>query len=94
MSPHDGAVKAGKLVVRYDGNTRIVEAAIPWSEIPEVKAAADAGKTIKFTFRVNDSQGIGMELAEGRSVSKLNPHTFHAEWVQHWGNELEFGFEK
>ncbi len=93
-SPKDGAVKKGKLVVRYDGNTRLVEAAIPWSEIPEVKAAADAGRSIKFTFRVNDNKGIAMELAEGRSVSKLNPHTFHAEWAQHWGNEVEFGFEK
>ena len=93
--PFDGAVKGGKLVVKYvGGNTRIVEAAIPWSELPDVKAAADAGKTIKFTFRINDNGGVGMELAQNRNVSKLNPHTLHAEWVQHWSNDVEFAFEK
>jgi len=94
ISPEDGPVKGGKLVETREGNTRIVEAAIPWSEIPEVKTAADAGKSVKFSFRINDNKGIGMELAEERSVSKLNPHTFHVEWVKHWGNEVEFGFEK
>ncbi|MDR1304861.1 MAG: hypothetical protein LBK76_06515, partial [Verrucomicrobiales bacterium] len=56
-SPQDGAVKDGQLAINYDGNTRIVEAAIPWTEIPLVKKAVDEGQTVKFSFRVNDNQG-------------------------------------
>ena len=93
-SPYDGPVKDGQLAVKYDSNTRIVEAAIPWTEIPLVKKAADAGQTIKFSFRVNDNDGPTMELAEGRSVSKKNSYTFHPDWAEHWSNEVEFSFEK
>lgn len=92
-SPLDGPVQNGQLVIRRDGNTRIVEAAIPWSEIPEVKARLDAGQTIKFSFRVNDNAGGGcMELSRGRSVAKRNG-SFMADWVEHWANEVEFGME-
>jgi len=93
-SPFDGPVKDGKLVVKYDGNTRIVEAALPWTEIPLVKQAMEAGRPIKFSFRVNDNDGPSMELAEGRSVSKKNSYTFHPDWTEHWANEIEFAFEK
>jgi len=93
-SPFDGPVKDGRLVVKYDGNTRIVEAAIPWTEIPLVKKAMEAGLPVKFTFRVNDNDGPSMELAEDRSVSKKNAYTFHPEWTEHWANEIEFAFEK
>ena len=92
-SPKDGPVRGGKLVITRDGNTRLVEAAIPWSELPEVKAKLDAGEPIKFTFRVNDNGGAGMELSRLRSVAKINP-SFHANWIEHWANELEFAFEK
>lgn len=90
----DGPVKDGKLVMRRDGNARIVEAAIPWTEIPGVKKRLDAGEPIKFTFRVNDNAGLSYELATDRSVSKANSTTFHSDWQTHWSNELEFGFEK
>jgi hypothetical protein len=93
-SPFDGAVTNGQLVVKEDGTTRIVEAALPWSEIPLVQKAMQAGQPIKFSFRVNDSDGPSMELAEGRSVSKKNPYTFHPDWTDHWSNELEFSFGK
>ena len=93
-SPYDGPVKDGQLVIRYDGNTRMVEAALPWTEIPLVKKALDAGQTIKFSFRVNEDSGPGMELAQGRSVSKTNAFTFHPDWVEHWANEVEFAFGK
>ncbi len=90
-SPYDGPVRDAKLVVRRDGNERIVEAAIPWSEIPAVKQRVDAGLTIKFSFRVNDNAGGGcMELSRGRSVAKRNG-SFLVDWVEHWANELEFG---
>ena len=94
-SPIDGGpVANGKLVIRRDGNTRIVEASIPWSEMPEVRTRILSGQTIKFTCRVNDNKGPAHELAAGRSVSKSNSVTFHDDWQDHWANELEFGIEK
>ena len=93
-SPQDGPVTDGKLVIVRDGHTRIVEAALPWSEIPQVKQRLDAGQPIKFSFRVNDNAGAGcMELSRLRSVAKINT-SFHADWTEHWANELEFAFEK
>ena len=54
----------------------------------------DAGRTIKFSYRVNSPEAPGMELAEGRSVSRQNMYAFHPDWVDHWANEVEFAFEK
>ena len=90
-APIDGGPVKGdaKLVVK--GN--VVECAIPWSEMPEVKARLDAGQTVKFSFRVNNGSDA-FELAAGRSVSKDNPLSFHNDWSTHWANEVEFGFER
>ena len=94
-SPVDGGpVSTAKLVIRREGNTRLVEAAIPWSELPEVLRRIHAGQTVKFTCRINDDHGDAHELAAGRSVSKDNAVTFHDDWQSHWANELEFGAEK
>jgi len=83
-SPYDGPVKDGRLVIRRDGNMRIVEAAIPWREIPEVKRRIDAGQTIKFSYRVNDNGSAAcLELARGRSVAKRNG-SFLVDWTEHW----------
>lgn len=88
-----GPVKEGQLVVRRDGHTRLVECALPWSAIPEVKARRAAGEPVRFSFRINDNQGPAYELAAGRSVSKDNPFAFHNDWSTHWANELAFGWE-
>jgi hypothetical protein len=93
-SPFDGPVKDGKLVIRRDGNTRIVECSLPWTELTWVKRRLDAGQKIKFTFRVNDGKGPSYELATNRSVSDNLGLTFHVDWERHWSNELEFGWEK
>ncbi|MGB2824939.1 MAG: hypothetical protein WBF17_28470, partial [Phycisphaerae bacterium] len=94
-SPHDGPVKGGKLVIRHEGNTRVVECAIPWSEVPHARKRLDAGETVKFSFRVNDDQARGcMELARERSVSKRNSQAFHVDWTEHWANELEFALQQ
>ena len=89
--PEDGGpVKgAAKLVVKGD----ILECAIPWGAMPEVKQRLAAGQTIKFSFRVNDGVNA-FELAAGRSVSKDNCFAFHNDWATHWANEVEFGFER
>jgi hypothetical protein len=93
-SPFDGPVKSGRLAIRHEGNTRIVECAIPWTELPDVKNRLDAGQTVKLSFRVNDDQARGcMELARERSVSKRNSAAFHVDWTEHWANEVEFAFE-
>ena len=89
-----GPVANAQLVVRREGNTRLVEAAIPWKEIPEVRKRIQAGQTVKFSCRINDNQGAAHELAAGRSVSKSNSVTFHDDWQEHWANEVEFGAEK
>jgi len=93
-SPLDGPAQGGKLVIHADAQTRIVECSLPWTELPLVKAALDAGRTIKFSFRVNDNGGPSYELAAGRSVAKANTLTFHNDWDKKWSNELEFAFEK
>ena len=93
-APVDGGpVEKGKLAIVRQGSTCIVEAAIPWSEIPDVKNRLDAGEPIKFTFRVNDD-GAGYELAGGRSVSKIDTYSLHDYWETSWANEIEFAFEK
>lgn len=91
--PFDGPVKAGKLAVTRDANTRYVECAMPWAEIPHVRRALDRGQTIKFSFRVNDNDGAGMELSKGRSVARRGV-SFGVPWMEHWTNALEFGFQK
>jgi hypothetical protein len=93
-SPFDGPVTDGRLVTLHEGNTRLVEASLPWTELPAVKQALDAGRTIKFSFRVNDNAGGGcLELSRNRSVAKRNG-SFHVDWAEHWANELEFAFER
>ncbi len=93
-APLDGGpVKHGKLVIRADGDGCTFECAIPWSELPLVKQRLDAGRTIKFSYRVNNGPAA-YELAVGRSVSKDNPLAFHNDWSTHWANELEFAAEK
>jgi hypothetical protein len=89
-----GPVTDGKLVIKHDGNTRVVEAAIPWTSMPEVLKRIQAGETVKFSCRVNDNGGPAKELATDRSVSKDNSPAFHDSWQTHWANELEFSAEK
>ncbi|MCY3023650.1 MAG: hypothetical protein NTW87_32115, partial [Planctomycetota bacterium] len=89
-----GPVENGKLAIRRDGNTRIVEAALPWSEIPEVKKRLDSGQPIRFSFRVNNNKGGPLELAANRSVSQININAFHDYWQDSWAADVEFGFEK
>ena len=72
-----------------------MECAIPWSEIPHVKALRDAGKTVKFGFRVNhERRGPDMELAMDRGAAEGISHAFHPNWSRSWPNEIEFGFER
>lgn len=93
-APNDGgAVKDGQLVIWRDETTRYIEAAIPWSHMPEVRKALFAGQPVKLSVRVNHNTGDAMELAAGRSVSKTNFWAFHNDWATHWANEVEFVLE-
>jgi len=87
-APMDGGPVKGTARLAIQGNH--MECAIPWSEMPEVKARMDQDKTLKFSFRVNQG-GEAFELAAGRSVSKDNSFAFHNDWATHWANELVFG---
>jgi len=84
-----GPVKGQARLVVKDN---VLECALPWSVIPEAKALRDAGRPLKFSFRVNNGSQA-FELATGRSVSKQNSLTFHDDWSTHWANEVEFGWE-
>lgn len=89
--PLEGAVTDGRLVIRYDAGWRMVEAAIPWSEIPAVKARRDAGQTMKFNFRVNsDTPAPDLVLSLGRSAAEGISPSFHPNWIRQSPNELEF----
>jgi hypothetical protein len=90
-APVDGGPVKGDARLVVKGN--LVECAIPWTEMPEVKQRLDASRTVKFSFRVNNGD-TALELAAGRSVSKENFFAFHNDWSTHWANELEFGFGK
>jgi len=71
----DGGVRGGSTqrehirpegVRRYSYSRRIVECAMPWKEIPHVRALLEAGKGVKFSFRVNhDDRAAALELAAG-----------------------------
>jgi hypothetical protein len=91
----EGAVEGAKLEVRHRDSTRIVEAAIPWSEFPRVAQEMRSGRPVKFSFRVNDNNRStpGMELAMGRSAAEGGSRAFHPDWSRSWPNELEFAFE-
>ncbi len=85
----------GHLEIAHREGTRIVECALPWSEIPHVKKLRDAGRPVKFSFRVNhNARGPDMELARGRSAAEGVSVSFHPNWSPHWPNELEFGFQR
>ena len=91
--PLEGAAKNARLEITREDGIRKVAALIPWEYIPEVKAARDAGRPIKFTCRVNDNGAPSacVELACGRSISKRNG-AFKPDWTEHWANEIVFGW--
>jgi hypothetical protein len=89
-----GVVDGAKLSMQYKNKMRISEVAIPWQEIPAVRALMEAGEPVKFSLRVNYGQVESRELARGRSASRLNEPAFHAIGQPHWANELEFGWQR
>ena len=93
-APVDGGpVPEGKFVMKHEGSTRIMEAALPWSEIPLVKEKMLKKEPVQLTFRINDNGGSAFELASKRSVSKINTYALHDLWALSWSTEIEFGFE-
>ncbi len=93
-APWEGAAEGGKLVINYEGNMRLIEAAIPWSEMPEVKALRDAGKPVKLSFRANREGAASIEFGDGRAATRPGGMTFSPDWKQSYTNEIEFSFEK
>ena len=82
-------------MVRHEDGLRIVECALPWSEIPEVKKRLDTGRTVKVNFRVNhNTRSPDLTLSMNRSAAEGISHSFHPNWIRQFPNELEFGFER
>ena len=93
--PLEGAVEDAQLEIRHEGRTRIVECALPWSEIPHVHDLMRRGEPVKFSFRVNhDTGGPDMELARDRGAAEGLSNSFHPDWARSWPNELAFGWER
>lgn len=93
--PQDGPVTDARLITVHQDNTRITELAMPWSELPDIRARLDAGDPVKFSFKVhNNTGGPDLELATDRGVSRINPYAFHSDWKQSWANEVQFIFER
>jgi hypothetical protein len=44
----EGEVINAKLAMKHEGNTRLVELAMPWSEMPDVESRMDAGQNLPF----------------------------------------------
>lgn len=93
--PLDGPVKSAKLLTTYQGNARVTELAMPWSEIPHVHQLMLAGKPVKFSFHVNNNTGGPLlELGRDRSVTRKNNLSFHVDWQESWSNDIAFGWEQ
>ena len=70
-----------------------MEAAIPWSEMPLVKKRMEEGKSVKFSFRINDDGASPLDFGKDRAVTRKAGYTFHPDWKTNWTNEIEFRFE-
>ena len=58
------------------------------------QALRDAGRTVKFSCRVNHRpRGADLTLSQQRSAAEGLSHSFHPNWICQWPNKLEFGFE-
>lgn len=91
----EGAVTDAKLVITHSGGTRIVECAIPWHEIPVVRALMQAGEPVKFSFRVNhDERSPQIDLNAGRSAARGHSRSFQPDWTTGQPNEVSFGWER
>lgn len=89
-----GPVEGARMVTVHRDGVRITEAAIPWEEIPEAHKAMLEGRTIKFSFRVNNSAGgAELELGRRRSATRTGNLSFQVDWVRNWSNEIHFAFE-
>ena len=71
-----GPVTSGKLQMKRQGNTRIVEAAIPWSEIPEVKRRIDDGA--RRHVHLPRQRQCRRQLRVGRRAERFEDRHLHA----------------
>ena len=70
-----GAVPGAQIFVKRDGNTYIYQAAIPKSEIPDLKLTA--GTEFGFTFLIGDSGGSNADYGADKAITKNNGLTMH-----------------
>lgn len=70
-----GPVQGGQVFVKRDGNTYIYQAAIPKSDIPDLKLAA--GTEFGFSFFIGDSGGSNADYGINKAITKNNGLTMH-----------------
>ncbi len=89
--PNQGLVAAAKLVIRREGSTWRYEAAIPWSELAEVKPAP--GREIRLSWYVLNDGRRALSWTGGRSACRGPRQTLHPTWQTSEAIETVWGFE-
>ena len=64
------------------------------SSPPSRKNSTPASQSNSASVSTTTRAATAWSSPKGRSVSKVNCLTFHPDWVEHWSNEVEFGFER
>jgi len=86
-----GFVSGAKLVVKRDGALWRYEAAIPWSELADVKPVV--GREVRFSFYVLDDGKRAAAWAQGRSASGRRTQVLHPTWVRADAIETVWSFQ-
>ena len=73
-----GPVPGAKVAVRRDGNLYSYEAAIPRTELADLKLKP--GTEFGFTFAAGNSKGASAYYGAGKAVTKNNALTLHPYW--------------
>ncbi|WP_438479354.1 hypothetical protein [Oleiharenicola lentus] len=86
-----GLVPRATLVVKREGALWRYEAAIPWSELAEVKPVV--GREVRFSFYVLNDGKRSAAWASGRSASGGRSQTIHPTWYRADAIETVWSFQ-
>lgn len=86
-----GLVDNARLVIRREGRTWRYEAAIPWSELAEVKP--QVGREIRLSWYVLNDGRRALSWTAGRSACRGAKQSLHPTWQNSEAIETVWGFE-
>jgi hypothetical protein len=89
-NPDQGLVTTAKLVIKREGIVWRYQAAIPWSEIAQVKPGI--GKTVRFSFYVENDGKRALSWTANRSACLGGKQILHPTWSQGEAIETQWGF--